>query len=207
MINNNISFGKKIPITTCQIQDKKTGKYIPATFYEYDCKDEEDILELVFTGSKWYFVDSIVKNMSEKLKINEMFKTDEKSDLRNHPIIKNNLNKRFFSLQLNDGKILGICQARNKNSSLDIDYIESQNCNHKYIGLNMLASLGIKSLQENKGNVIIGLSTTEARSFYTDKCGFETDNKGNLVLNKPHIKKLIRQTQKETHSKIINLNA
>ena len=37
---NNISFGKKIPLTTCQIQDKKTGKFVPATLFEYDCKDE-----------------------------------------------------------------------------------------------------------------------------------------------------------------------
>ena len=54
MINNNISFGKKIPLTTCQIQDKKTGNFVPATLFEYDCKDEDDILEIVFTGKQWY---------------------------------------------------------------------------------------------------------------------------------------------------------
>jgi len=40
----NISFGKKIPLSQCQIQNKETGNFEKATVYELDCKDKNDIL-------------------------------------------------------------------------------------------------------------------------------------------------------------------
>ena len=43
----NISFGKKIPIAQCQIQNLATKKFEPATIYELDCHDESDLLEVV----------------------------------------------------------------------------------------------------------------------------------------------------------------
>ena len=130
MINNNISFGKKIPLTTCKIQEKNTGNFVPATLYEYDCKDEQDILEIVFTGSQWYFSDSIVKNMGKKFKLNELFKENpllKKTKFRKEPKSKDDYEKRFFVMQLEDGKTVGICQAQNRDFSLKLDYLESQN--------------------------------------------------------------------------------
>ena len=99
MINNSISFGKKIPITSCQVQDKTTGNFLPATLYEYDCKDEQDILEVVFTGKQWYFSNSIIKNMEKKLKLNEIFTENpllKRSKFRKDPKSKDDYEKKFF---------------------------------------------------------------------------------------------------------------
>ena len=135
MINNNISFGKKIPLTTCQIQDKKTGNFVPATLFEYDCKDEDDILEIVFTGKQWYFSEAIIKNMDKKFQLNKLFEENpllKKTKFRKEPKSKDDYDKRFFVMQLQDGKTVGICQAQNKDNSLKLDYLESQNNNHRF---------------------------------------------------------------------------
>ena len=47
--------------------------------------------------------------------------------------------------------------------------------------------------------------TTEAEDFYTDKCGFKHYTDDTFKLDKRHIKKLIKQTQKETQSPIVDL--
>ena len=208
MINNNISFGKKIPLTTCHIQDKKTGKFVPATLYEYDCKDEEDILEIVFTGSQWYFANSIIKNMGKKFELNKLFKDNpllKKTKFRKDPKLKNDYKKRFFAMQLEDGKTIGICQAQNKYDSLNLDYLESQNSSHKFVGSSMIASLGKQTLKEGNNSITIDYVTTEAEDFYKEKCGFKQFSNNSFKLDKRHIKKLIRNIQRDTKSSIIDL--
>ena len=208
MINNNISFGKKIPLTTCQIQDKKTGNFVPATLFEYDCKDEQDILEIVFTGKQWYFSEAIIKNMDKKFQLNKLFEENpllKKTKFRKEPKSKDDYYKRFFVMQLQDGKTIGVCQAQNKDNSLKLDYLESQNNNHRFIGTTILASLGIKTLQDGINSITIDSGTTEAEDFYTDKCGFKHYTDDTFKLDKRHIKKLIKQTQKETQSPIVDL--
>ena len=208
MINNNISFGKKIPLTTCQIQDKKTGKFVPATLFEYDCKDEQDILELVFTGNQWYFSNSIVKNMGKKFELNKLFTENpllKRSKFRKEPKTKDDYEKRFFSMQLEDGKTIGICQGQNKDLTLKLDYLESQNTDHRFVGTTILASLGIKTLQEGNNSITIDSGATEAEDFYTDKCGFRHYTDDTFKLDKRHIKKLIKNTIKETKSPIVDL--
>ena len=208
MINNNISFGKKIPLINCQIQDKTTGNFIPATLSEYDCKDEQDILEIVFTGKQWYFSEAIIKNMGKKFKLNKLFEENpllKKTKFRKEPKSKDEYEKRFFVMQLEDGRTVGICQGQNKDSSLKLDYLESQNINYRFIGTTILASLGIKTLQEGNNSITIDSGTTESEDFYTDKCGFKHYTDDTFKLDKKHIKKLIKQTQKETQSPIVDL--
>ena len=89
----------------------------------------------------------------------------------------------------------------------DLDYLESQNCNHRFIGSTMLASLGKITLQEGNNALVIDNSTTEAEDFYTDKCGFINYLDDTFKLDKRHIKKFIKQTQKETQSPIVDLKA
>ena len=62
----NISFGRKIPIIKCQIQDTDTGKFEPATVYQIDCKDESDVLEIRNLPDTWQYKLGIAKNMDRK---------------------------------------------------------------------------------------------------------------------------------------------
>ena len=66
MNNIAISFGRKIPRYTCQIQNKYTGSYIPATIYEYNCKDESDYEEVNSLNRRWAFKENIGRNMEAK---------------------------------------------------------------------------------------------------------------------------------------------
>ena len=38
-----ISFGAKIPIAKCKIQNKESGQFENATVYEYTCSDKSDV--------------------------------------------------------------------------------------------------------------------------------------------------------------------
>ena len=55
----NISFTGKIPIAKCQIKDRTTQKRVSATFFEYDCKDIEDSIEVKTARRIHSFKDSI----------------------------------------------------------------------------------------------------------------------------------------------------
>ena len=48
-----ITFTGKIPIAKCQIKNRLTQKRVPATFFEYDCRDIEDSIE-VKTAKRMY---------------------------------------------------------------------------------------------------------------------------------------------------------
>jgi hypothetical protein len=41
-----VSFGKKIPVAKCHIIDNQKKKAVPATVYEYDCKNADDVEDL-----------------------------------------------------------------------------------------------------------------------------------------------------------------
>ena len=62
----NISFTGKIPIAKCQIKDRTTQKRVSATFFEYDCKDIEDSIEVEAARRIHSFKDSISKYMAIK---------------------------------------------------------------------------------------------------------------------------------------------
>ena len=54
-----ITFTGKIPIAKCQIKNRLTQKRVPATFFEYDCRDIEDSIEVKNARRMHSFKDTI----------------------------------------------------------------------------------------------------------------------------------------------------
>ena len=52
-----ISFGAKIPIAKCKIQNRETGKFENATIYEYTCTEKADIekIKRITSRQKWEY--------------------------------------------------------------------------------------------------------------------------------------------------------
>ena len=189
---NTVNFGKKIPLTQCQIKDCKEDKYVPATFYELDCKDKEDILEVANLKGSWYFQNTIVRNMQVKHACQKISSRDTGSS--------------FFILQKDNGPILGICQTKQSGNNLSVQFIESERAKtHKFVGQTMLASLGLKVIKENKNELKIDIPTTNAKPFYIDKCGFKECQNGSLKMSTKHLQRFIRKTQKRTKSPLLDI--
>ena len=63
MINNSISFGRKIPVATCQVKNLEKNKFTPATVYEFDCRDRSDMEELREAEGEWEFKRALYNDM------------------------------------------------------------------------------------------------------------------------------------------------
>ena len=192
MNNLSISFGQKIPTAQCSVLDKKKDRFIPAILYELDCSDSSDIDEISNIKAPMPFKNSIAANMRLKYAYQKISSR------------KGNLD--FYIFQTDEEKTLGICQVKKVDNNIEIDYISTlQDKRYKYAGQSMLAAIGMRLLKKNGSKLIIGVSTEDALPFYTEKCGFKQTQNEALKMNKKHIQKFIRRTQKKTNSPIIDL--
>lgn len=190
----NIYFGKKIPITTCQIFDNEKKEFVKATCYEYDCQDKSDIAEIKKLDDGWTYKQETLDNMKRKFTAN-----------------KNGINSEIaiFSLENKDGGILGLCNAENKKRTMEVRFLESkQDGRHKYVGQTLLASIG-KEMLKNKQqkNFIIKTAIASAYDFYEKTCGFMMDSifNSDLIMGRIQTYKFIKQTQERTQCPIIDL--
>ena len=180
----NISFGKKIPLAKCQIQNKTTGEYTPATFYEVDCKDEEDYKEIKRLSVNWKYKYHIEDNMETK-----------------HLSPKSNL--FFYQIRGNNDKLLAMSQVEESNGIYDVNYISREpNCKYRYVGQTMLACIGREVNRKKGDRLVITRTTSDARPFYTDICGFEELGTFMLKMNNSQIAQFINQTEEKTKSPI-----
>ncbi len=191
MNNINISFGQKKPITLCKVMDRYNQKFVPATFYELDCKDSNDVKELAQAQGNWRFKNAITSNMAYK---NDIFN-----------IVSPNRN-RFFILQKNDGEVIGMMQTKSQNNDEIVEYLESlPTRRYKYAGQNILASL-CTAILNNKGHkIIINNPAQKATPFYIERCGFKQGSNTTLQMGKKGMKSLIENVEQKTQGKIINL--
>ena len=190
----NIYFGKKLPITTCQIYDNERKKFVKATCYEYDCKDKSDIAEIKKIDDEWTYKEETLDNMKRKFTAN---KNGLHSDIA------------IFSLENEQGEILGLCNAENKKRAMEVRFLESkQDGKHKFVGQTLLASIG-KEMLKNKQQkeFVIKTAIASAYDFYEKTCGFVMDSIFNSDLRMGRIQtyKFIKQTQERTQSPIIDL--
>ena len=183
-----INFTGKIPIATCKIRGKKNNKNIAATFFEYDCKDIADSIEVRTQQGLNEFKGFIAGYMKIKtLKINSCRKPDE---------------EYFYGLQTKDGDIVAIAKTSVKDDSVHIDFIETNHKKYKHAGKNMLALIGKNMLEDKKGKkLVVDYAFDEAVGFYTDGCNFKPkgahkDKK--FVLHKKGVKKLIQNAQSKS---------
>lgn len=178
----SVSFGKRIPISTCKIYDKQNHSYVNATFYELDCKDVSDILDIEDAKGNWKFKEYISKDMKEVLfpSLSKLFNFFE-------PI------QRFYVLKTdNNDETVGMMETResNKISGINIHEIESDpEKKYKYIGKNMIALLCKESLSDKKSPVYVEIPLSGAMDFYS-KCGFMKNSEGMLYLSKRKMKGL-----------------
>ena len=188
----SISFGRKIPRYTCQIQDKRTGEYIPATIYEYDCKDERDIEEIKKLDRRWTFKDNIAHFMDIKHSVQTYF--NEKS------------NDSFYSMQV--GKdIVGLAQICTSNGISNIDYITTKPRNeYKYVGQTLIAGIGKQILKKNGYQMTVSTAIDDAIPFYK-KIGFRDFGSLLFRMNKEDIKTLIEITELQTEAPILDKKA
>lgn len=188
----SLSFGKKIPISQCQIKNTETNKFVPATFYELDCHDESDVEELRDLKGKWQFLGSIFYNMLAK---NAYYKKTQ----RETP-------NKFYILESNNKEIVGLCQAENRNNNISVNLLESApDKKYKYVGQTMLASMGNQVINNGGQQLIINHPTIDAYKFYTKKCKFKNGFNATLKMNQNEIEHLIKRTERRTHGKIIDI--
>ena len=181
---NSISFGKKIPKHKCQIQDRETGKFVDATFYEIDCKDEKDSIEISRLSRKWSFKDLISDHMAMKHAVQTYL--HQKS------------NSSFYTIQDENNEIVGISEINKKNGIYDIKYIESEpRGKYAYIGQSMISSIGKELLKQNGRQLIVSSAIDEAIDFYK-KLGFTQYNESLFRINQDGIKNLINSTDEKT---------
>lgn len=191
----NITFGRKIPITYCQIYDKEKQKFVGATCYKYDCNDKSDLKEIEKLGDNWRYLPETTANMKRKeIRQNQGLSCD---------VV-------VFTIEDKKGETLGLCCAEDKERSLEVNYIESKQDNkHKFVGQVLLASIGQEVLDnDSQRKLVVKNAVSSAYGFYEDVCGFIED-KGSCDLFMPRekIHRFLKQTKQRTHSPIINLKA
>lgn len=188
-----ISFGRKIPLYNCQIQDIKTGEYTPATCYEYDCKDEDDYIEV--RNLHLIFKKDIALNM--EIKHNEETYLNTKS------------NDSFFALQKGQ-EVLGLAQISTKNGFDNVEYITTKpNDKYKYIGQTLLACIGKEVLNKNNYQMTVNTPIESADPFYK-RIGFKKYGEYPLdvyKMNTDEIKTFIDETEHTTKAPIMDVKA
>lgn len=189
---SSISFGRKIPRYTCQVQNKTTGEYVPATIYEYNCKDERDYEEIKKLDRRWLFKDNIAHFMEVKHSVQTLF--NEKS------------NDSFFSMQV--GKdIIGIAQVCTLNGISNIDYITTKPRNpYKYVGQTLIAGIGKHMLKKNGYQMTVETAIDDAIPFYK-KIGFKEFGDYLFRMNRDDIETLIEITEFQTEAPILDKRA
>jgi len=192
----NISFGAKIPVASCQIQERATGDFIPAAVYEYDCKDYEDIKKVESAKGIWHYKNTITNDM--KLKYSNFFFNFMPPE--NH--------KHYYTIEKEDGEIIGMTQTSHKDNSVNISFIETRsNGKYKYAGQALIAAVGMKILADNNDKLYVKCPVNDALDFYKKSCKFSEDSTGVLYMDRRQIKKFLTRTKKRTRAPIINLNA
>ena len=188
-----ISFGKKIPVTTCKVRNNETRKFVPARLYEFDCKDEADIQEVKNLPLGWSFATTISSEMRAK-KV-----AREKYDI--------STGHSFYVLKDNNYSTIGICSLKNDKDNFGVKFIETlTNGTCKYAGQAILASLALLALHDKRDKFEIRYPTDEAKDFYTSKCGFKQgDNLYHLQMDKKGMKKLVKKVQQRTHARVVDI--
>lgn len=193
MINKSISFGKQIPYIKCNVQERLSKKFEPATFYELDCKNISDYETVRKAKGNWKFMHYFLPNIRNKMLIN------------NIPGI--NTSDNFYILKTDsDDKLIGIVQTKNKDNNISIKFIESQSeGKYKYAGQNMVASLAKKLIKDDGKAIFVDAPLTSALPFYIGQCGFQIHDYGKLILPIQKAGNFIKQLEEDTETRLIDL--
>ena len=189
----NISFGKKIPIAQCQIQNLTTGKFEPATVYELDCTDESDLLEVVKPSQEWEYAAYIHANMCDKVDFQKIFQSDGTDN--------------FYILQNQQGETLGMSQVEEiYDGAHDLSYLDTKkDKQYKYVGQTLLATVAREVYKKASDIFSVYGAVDSAKDFYEKICGFKIGEFDMPYLSYEEIPAFIEQTESRTHAPIIDL--
>ena len=186
MINNNVSFGAKIPVASCQVYDIARFKHVPATIYEYDCKDSLDFYEVAGDRKRWMFKDSFANLMKEKFTGSKFMTTTN-----------------FYTLEKG---LAGIMMCHKIKNQMIVSTIETtKNCDYKFAGKNLLCAAAKVAMKEGRDDLVISSPVPSAIDFYTKSCGFKPMDEGNVAMKKVDMEGFIERTQAQTKAQIVDL--
>lgn len=189
----NISFGQKIPTAICNVLDTKENRFVPALVSEFDCYDKSDVDKIASIGGNWAHKDTIELNMISK-----------HSDIKRG---KGN-DTRIYTLENDAGEILGITCVDDLEKNVEVRFIESRSDHrYKYVGQNLLASIGQGILNGRQNKLIIRSAVASAFDFYEKICGFKDIGNSDLEMNRFDIHKFIRRTEERTQTPMVNFRA
>ena len=157
---NPLSFGRKIPINQIRVLDKQQNTFVDATFYEYDCKDLQDVQDVYELSDEWSFSHILADGMHKEYVCNFV----------NMP----NSKFHYYCVKNDNNETLGLCATQENEKEIAVEFIESKPFSKlKYVGQSMLASLAQKALLTEKEKLKIKGSLSDVKSFYEKICGFK----------------------------------
>lgn len=196
-----ISFGAKIPITKCKIQNRETGKTESATVYEYTCTDESDVKKInrIVSSEDWEFGTDIAYDAWWKNH------TIENKDNRYEYLY----DYHIYSIENNRRKTIGICETK-ESDDINVELFETlQNKKYKFVGQTFLASLA-KKANDCEKCLIIDNAAKKALDFYRKTCGFTKEIKEDegisFIVDTSQLPQFIQQTEQRTNGEIVCLN-
>lgn len=188
-----VSFGQKIPKYTCKIQNKQTGKLEPATFYEVDCKDEDDYERIRNLDKHWVFTNNLSDDMTVK-------------HVRERYLHKKS-NNSFYIIENKAGEVVGVSEIENDDNFHNVKYIESEPHNkYKYVGQNMMAGIGKEFLDKRGIELTVLAPVDDAMPFYK-RLGFECFGGFSFRMCPQGANAMIKNVERRTKSKLIDINA
>ena len=185
-----ISFGAKIPISTCKIYNRQEKKFVPAVFYEIDCKDKSDVDFIKSLPEPWIYRRNFIYGILHKHYLFSQRHEDGPD--------------KIYSIEDKDGYITSLCQTTSNKDSVNIEFIESSpSKKYKFSGQAMLALVAKQIFSEGK-DLTVEIPAFEAKQFYEKVCKFDKDSsKEGYILKKCEIPDFIKRTKIRTTDIIV----
>lgn len=188
----NVSFGAKVPIAKCQIQNVETGSYEPAVIYEIDCNDKSDINTVTKPASEWKYSKLIQKDMQEKINYKKIYSGYDVSS--------------FYILENQYGETLGMSEMTEfYDGSYDLTYLDTKNGKpYKYVGQTLLATTAREAYKKGTKVFTIYSAVLSALDFYTQVCGFKDCGLFVPTMKRGEIPHFVKQTERRTKAPILD---
>lgn len=198
----NISFGKRIPISTTQIYNKNTKEFEKATLYELDGHDESDMEELIDLSGNWRYRYEMSANLYGKIK--DLASPEKLSDFMK-AILEY---RKFYILKTEDDKLAAICETQGFKNFADVHYLERDKTKgYGLCGQAILASIVKHMLKQPDAYLKVDDPVKKARGFYINDCGFREKTPGSheVEMNEAEMKTFVDNFEQKVDAPIVDI--